>query len=258
MYGYSRQNYYKRKKVEVKIAKEQEVILRQVKHIRQRQPKVGGRKLQKMIEVLVGRDRLFNLLRENGLLVKRRKKYIHTTNSRHRFKKYKNLIKDKEPTGPEQQYVSDITYLDTREGYRYLSLITDRYSRKIVGHELSRSLSVEGSLKALRMAIKAVTKPEGLTHHSDRGLQYCCNAYVGLLKKNKIKISMTEENHVYENAMAERVNGILKNELMLGEKLPSHKIAKKMVQEAVKIYNEERLHMAIGYVTPEQKHLNFN
>jgi len=167
VYGYSRQNYYKRKKEEIKIRKEKEVILSQVKQIRHRQPKVGGRKLQKMIDVTVGRDSLFNLLRDNGLLVKRRKKYIYTTNSRHRFKKYKNLIKDKEPTGPEQQYVSDITYIDTREGYRYLSLITDRYSRKIVGHELSRSLSVEGSLKALQMAIKAVADPERLIHHSD-------------------------------------------------------------------------------------------
>lgn len=258
MYGYSRQNYYKRKKAEIKISKEQEEILGQVKHIRQRQPKVGGRKLHKMIDVTVGRDRLFNLLRENGLLVKRKRKYLYTTNSRHRFKKYKNLIKDKKPTGPEQQYVSDITYIDTREGYRYLSLITDRYSRKIVGHELSVSLSVEGSLKALQMAIKTVSDPERLIHHSDRGLQYCSNAYVGLLKKNKIKISMTEENHVYENAMAERVNGILKQEFLLGVKLPSHYMAKRMVKEAVQIYNEERLHMSIGYVTPAQKHLNFN
>lgn len=258
MYGYSRQNYYKRKRIEVKIQKEQEVILGQVKQIRQRQPKVGGRKLHKMIDVSIGRDRLFTLLRENGLLVKRKKKYIYTTNSRHRFKKYKNLIKDKEPTGPEQQYVSDITYIETREGYRYLSLITDRYSRKIVGHKLSRSLSVEGSIKALQMAIKTVSKPDGLIHHSDRGLQYCSNAYVELLKKHKIKISMTEENHVYENAMAERVNGILKQEFLLGVKLPSHYIAKKMIKEAVQIYNEERLHMSIGYVTPQQKHLNFN
>ncbi len=258
MYGYSRQNYYKRKKVEARQRKDHELVLRQVKQIRHRQPKVGGRKLQKMIDATVGRDSLFNLLRDNGLLVKRRKKYIYTTNSSHRFKKYKNLIKDKEPTGPEQQYVSDITYIDTREGYRYLSLITDRYSRKIVGHELSRSLSVEGSLKALQMAIKAVADPERLIHHSDRGLQYCSNAYVGLLKKNKIKISMTEENHVYENAMAERVNGILKQEFLLGVKLSSHYMAKRMVKEAVQIYNEERLHMSIGYVTPQQKHLNFN
>ena len=236
----------------------EDIILKEVKQIRKRQPKAGGRKLHKMIEVSVGRDKLFNLLRENRLLVKRKKKYIHTTNSRHRFKKYNNLIKDKEPTGPEQQYVSDITYLETMEGYRYLSLVTDRYSRKIMGYELSKSLSIEGSLKALRMAIRGVSKPEGLIHHSDRGLQYCSNAYVNLLKRNKIRISMTEDNHVYENALAERVNGILKEELMLGEKLPSYCMAKNMVKEAVKIYNEERLHMAIGYVTPQQKHLNLN
>ncbi len=206
----------------------------------------------------IGRDRLFDLLRENRLLIKKKKKYIVTTNSRHRFKKYSNLIKGKEATGPEQQYVSDITYIETIEGYRYLSLITDRYSRKIVGHELSKSLSVEGSLKALSIALKRVNNTKGLIHHSDRGLQYCSNAYVELLKKHGVKISMTEENHVYENALAERVNGILKEELMLGERLPTYQIAKKMVDQAVKIYNEERLHMSIGYVTPQQKHMNLN
>jgi putative transposase len=234
------------------------VIISEVREIRRKQTKVGTRKLQRMIKTKVSRDRLYGILRANGMLVKRKKRYQQTTNSRHRFKKYRNLIKEKLPNGPNEQYVSDITYIRTWEGYSYLSLITDRYSRKIVGYELSRSLSIEGSLAALGMAIKNVEHPERLIHHSDRGLQYCSNEYVSRLKDKNILISMTEDNHVYENALAERVNGILKNELLLGEILPSHEIAKRMVKEAVKIYNEERLHMSIGYVTPYQKHLNLN
>lgn len=211
-----------------------------------------------MIKTRIGRDRLFDKLRENGLLVKWKKKYIQTTNSRHRFKKYKNLIKEIEPTGCNQHYVSDITYIDTLEGYGYLSLITDRYSRKIVGYELSKSLSIEGSLKAAKMAIQGVSEPEKLIHHSDRGIQYCSKGYVELLQKRGIRISMTEEDHVYENAMAERVNGILKEELLLGGKFLSYNIAKQTVKEAVKIYNEERLHMSLGYITPQEKHLSLN
>lgn len=258
MYGYSRQNYYERTRVNEERRSEEITLLKKIKEIRQRQPRVGGRKLHKMVGEAIGRDRLFELLRDEGLLVRRKKRYKQTTNSRHRFKVYKNLIKDKEPAGPGEQYVSDITYITTWEGYCYLSLVTDRYSRKIVGHELSRSLCIEGSLRALDMAIKSVEHPERLIHHSDRGLQYCSNEYVKLLNSNKIQISMTEENHVYENALAERVNGILKEELLLGEILPSYEIARQMVNEAVKIYNEERLHISLGYVTPQQKHLNLN
>ena len=140
------------------------------------------------------------------------------------------------------------------EGYSYLSLITDQYSRKIVGYSLSKSLSVEGSLKALKNALKRVAEPSKLIHHSDRGIQYCSKAYTRLLKGKSAKISMTEEDHVYENALAERVNGILKDEFMLGEKLQSYKVAKRMVREAVNIYNNERLHLALNYMTPEQKY----
>ena len=258
MYGYSRQNYYERTRVEEIRCSEEKELLKKVQVIRRRQPRVGGVKLYKMLKQRIGRDRLFELLRENELLIRKKKSYKRTTNSRHRFKKYSNLIKDKEPQGPEEQFVSDITYLNTWEGYCYLSLITDRYSRKIVGHELSRSLCIEGSLRALAKAIGSVKRPERLIHHSDRGLQYCSNEYVRMLTAKEIQISMTEKDHVYENAMAERVNGILKEELMLGDMLPSYEIARQMVEEAVQIYNEERLHMSIGYVTPQQKHLNVN
>ena len=205
-------------------------------------------------EVGIGRDRLFRVLRRRGLLVRRKKKYVRTTQSAHRFRVYKNLILHEKAERAEGVYVADITYIDTMEGYCYLSLITDEYSRKIVGYALNKSLSIEGSVEALQMALRRTKNPKALIHHSDRGIQYCSKGYTDLLKKKGVRISMTEENHVYENALAERVNGILKEELQLGEKLLSYSVAKKLVDEAVKIYNEERLHMSLDYVTPAQKH----
>ena len=254
-YGKSRQGYYKRGRVEKKREEERREILRGVYVIRFKQPKVGVKKLHRMLKgkgIEVGRDRLYDVMREEGLLIKR-KRSKRTTNSNHRFKKYKNLIKEKEVKGAEEVFVSDITYILTRERYTYLSLITDIWSRKIVGYCLSRSLSVEGSIKALKMALRG--KKKGLIHHSDRGVQYCCNEYVDMLEKHGAKISMTEDNHVYENALAERVNGILKEEFMLGQELPSYEAAKKLVKEAIEIYNNERIHMSIEYKTPAQKHV---
>lgn len=223
---------------------------------------IGVRKLHKLIKpklqekvISFGRDRLFDLLRDNELLIYYKRKYVKTTNSYHRFKVYKNLIKDLRIIKINQVYVSDITYISTLEGFCYLALITDAYSRKIVGYNLSRSLGIEGCLKALRMALKRVKCPEKLIHHSDRGVQYCSHVYVDLLSSNNTKISMTEENHVYENALAERVNGILKNEFMLGENLVSFKIAKELVDEAIQIYNNERPHMSLNYKTPNEVHV---
>ena len=187
-------------------------------------------------------------------MVKKKRKYVRTTQSAHRFKVYRNLIWGEKVKGREGVYVAEITYLDTLEGYCYLSLITDQYSRKIVGYALSKSLSIEGSIEALQMALRRTKNPKELIHHSDRGIQYCSKGYTELLKKKGVQISMTEENHVYENALAERVNGILKDELQLGKKLLSYSMAKELVDEAVKIYNEERLHMSLGYITPAEKH----
>ncbi len=205
---------------------------------------------------IVGRDKLFDLLRERDLLIKREKRYVTTTQSYHRFKTYKNLIKDNPPQQSNNVLVSDITYIRTLNNFCYLSLITDLYSRKIVGYSLSKNLTVEGSLNALKMALKQVKDPSELIHHSDRGVQYCCKDYVDFLKSKSAKISMTEKDHVYENAHAERVNGILKDEFMLGETLVSYDIANKMVKESVDIYNNERLHMSIDYMTPTQKHMH--
>lgn len=256
-YGYSRQGYYKRIAVEGRRGAAEEGVVEEVQRIRKRQPRVGGRKLHKMLgagEYRIGRDRLLRILRERGLLVKRKRKYIRTTQSGHWMKVYKNLIKEEEAQRPEQAFVADITYLETMEGYCYLSLITDWYSRKIMGYAVSRSLSIEGSVRALKMALRGTKNPKRLIHHSDRGIQYCSKGYTDMLKAQGVRISMTEENHVYENALAERVNGILKDELQLGEKLVSFRVAERMVKEAVQIYNEERLHMSLDYMTPAQKH----
>ena len=234
----------------------------EVLKIRKRQPKIGVRKLHKLITPKlheqgssIGRDRLFDILRENKLLIYPSKKYVRTTNSYHRFRIYGNLIKDLEVTKINQVYVSDITYLTTLEGFCYLSLITDVFSRKIVGYSLSQSLGIEGCLNALNLALKAVKQPENLIHHSDRGIQYCSHAYVDLLTSNGVQISMTEQNHVYENALAERVNGILKTEFMLGETLVSFEVAKELVDEAVKIYNNERPHLSLNYRIPNEVYM---
>jgi len=205
----------------------------------------------------IGWDKFFEVLRKNSLLIKRRKR-VYTTQSGHRFKKYPNLIKSLSLHAPNRVYVSDVTYIRTLEGFCYLSLITDKYSRKIVGYALSMSLSIEGCLEALRMALKDLNKTEQLIHHSDRGIQYCSKDYVDLLSENNVRISMTEENHVYENSLAERVNGILKDEFMLGETLQSYSVAKRLVDDSIKIYNEERYHMALNLKTPHEVHFNLN
>ncbi len=253
VFGFTRQAYYKRQKVKIQQSFEEQIILKAVRIIRRSQPRVGGKKIYLMLPKLgiqVGRDKLFDILRENDKLIKPKKNYKKTTNSFHRFRKHPNLIKELEVTKPNQVFVADITYLDTLEGFCYLSLITDLYSRKIVGWNLSQSLAIEGCQQALRMALRGVKNPQGLIHHSDRGIQYCSHGYIKILKKHNIHISMTKENHVYENAIAERVNGILKLEFLLGEKLKSFKIAKELVKESIKTYNELRLHTSLNYDTP--------
>ena len=232
-------------------------ILQSVKQIRKSQPRVGARKLQHMLPehgITVGRDRLLNLLDRYGLLIGPAKNYRKTTNSYHHFHKYSNLIKELEIQGPNHVFVSDITYLDTHEGFCYLALVTDLYSRKIVGWDISKSLSIEGCQRALKQALRSVSKPEKLIHHSDRGIQYCSKGYVELLTNKNAQISMTEENHCYENAVAERVNGILKQEFMMATKHLSYQNAFKLTSQAIRIYNEERLHSSLNYQTPAQRY----
>jgi putative transposase len=224
-------------------------------------PRLGGKKLYHLLradlskmEAAPGRDKFFDILRSRGLLVTRKKKYVHTTASVHRFRVYTNALKATRLTAPHQAWVSDITYLRTRAGFVYLFLISDACSRKITGWSLSGSLSIEGALRALRMAVRQCPATQGVIHHSDRGIQYCSHEYVALLNKAKMVISMTEENHCYENSMAERVNGILKDEFLLDEEFKDYSAAQRAVRQAIETYNTRRPHWSLQLCTPQQVH----
>ena len=258
--GYARSSYYKQlKRVQVKRTRHTEV-LNQIYSIRKEMPKVGGRKLHYLLRQTLlksgntelGRDRLFDLLRENNLLIERKKKYAITTNSNHPFKVYKNLIMHEVVSHRDQIWVSDITYIRTKQGFSYLSLVTDLYSRKIVGYHASESLELVGCVKALEMAFK---KGKPKIHHSDRGSQYCSHKYTNMLKKNNVKISMTENGNCYENAVAERMNGILKQEFNLNATFVDLKQVRKAVQQAVKVYNSKRPNWSLNLKTPDQIYL---
>lgn len=260
-FDYVRSAYYKSFRAEAVGLLEEDIVCELVQDIRRYQPCIGGKKLYHLLRNdlakltgSVGRDKLFDILRSHGLLVKRKKKYAYTTDSFHRFRVYKNQVKGKVLTRAHQVCVSDITYLRTRSGFVYLFLITDAFSRKIIGWALSDSLSIESGLKALQMAIKQCPTSAGVIHHSDRGIQYCSHDYIALLKKNEMIISMTEENHCYENAVAERVNGILKQDFLLDETFDNITVANKAVKEAVEVYNHRRPHWSLNLCTPEQVH----
>ncbi len=223
-------------------------------------PRVGTRKLYHMLhqplkEKKVGRDKLFDILRANRLLIKPRRPYHLTTNSHHRFRKHKNLVEGMEVTRPEEIWVSDITYIGDSNRHLYLSLVTDAYSKKIMGYDLSDSLDTQGPLNALRMANRnRLYRDLSLIHHSDRGIQYCSDAYQKLLGQYNIIPSMTESYDPYANAVAERVNGILKQEFQLEElnlQLPD---MKQVIKDAVYKYNNIRPHYSCGYKTPEYMH----
>lgn len=237
------------------------LVLSFVHKIRSHHVRIGGKKLYAWIKsdvqeagIKMGRDKFFDLLTKHSLLVKRRRKYVSTTDSYHRFRVYKNLLKDKQLSKAHQGWVSDITYIRTGKDFVYLFLITDAFSRKIVGWNLSGSLKISGAISALKMALRQCPQTREVIHHSDRGIQYCSKDYVKLLKKAKMKISMTEENHCYENATAERLNGILKQEYGLEETFASENQALKAVKEAVWFYNMERPHWSLGLATPQQIH----
>ena len=233
-----------------------------VREKRRWMPRIGTKKLYKLLQAdlaklqgpSIGRDKLFDILRRHGLLVKRRRKYGRTTDSYHYFRKYKNKLKEVSLEKPNQVYVSDITYIRVGTKFMYLFLVTDAYSRVIVGWHLSASLGIEGAIAALKMALKGCPNPKGIIHHSDRGIQYCCKDYTALLVKNAMQISMTEENHCYENSLAERVNGILKDEFLLDDVFKNDRIAQKAVEEAIYIYNTMRPHWSLNLLTPLQMH----
>lgn len=253
-----RDAYYKYISRADKRLKTGQKIVEIVKQRRKSLPREGTRKLMKSLNadfkqanIKVGRDTLFNILRKHNMLIHRKKAHHKTTNSFHRFYKHKNIIKDMKITQPNQVWVSDITYIRTINGFCYLALITDVHSRKIVGYDLSDSLELAGCVRALQKALKQSGKRSPQVHHSDRGIQYCSNIYTNILIKNNIKISMTEDNHCYENALAERVNGILKDELYLDQTFDNLTYAKKVAKNAIYLYNNKRLHLSLNFKTPE-------
>lgn len=260
--GFTKQAYYKHRLQREKKCLEEEVLLREVLTIRQSLPVLGGRKLYELLNqrlpdsLLPGRDKFFDFLRSQGLLIRKHREYRPiTTVSWHHFHKYPNLCRGRIPDGPNQVWVSDITYIRIEAGtFLYLSLITDVYSHKIVGWFLSESLSMEGPLNALRMALEELPEGHQLIHHSDRGVQYCSNTYVELLQKNGIQVSMTENGDPRENAVAERVNGILKEEWFNREVICSLEKGRERTGEIIRIYNEMRPHMSNDYLTPQQAH----
>jgi transposase InsO family protein len=261
VFGKTRQAYYRYWYREEFYRKRDELIVREVKEFRREQPRSGGKKtlscLRRALEqknALIGRDRFFKVLRANHLLVKRRRKLPRTTYSRHSYAVQPNLLKKLALTGPEQAFVADITYLRLRSSFAYLFLITDAWSRKIVGYHVSTSLSHEGAKKALNMAQKNLGNLHGVIHHSDRGVQYCCHEFLDHLKKHGMRSSMTDENHCAQNALAERMNGILKDEYFLDlpfKVLPTIKVA---VNDSVRIYNTKRPHWSLQLRTPDEVH----
>ena len=261
LFGKTRHSYYDylwRKQDQ--LVKE-DVVLFYIHKIRKDLPKLGTRKLHHMLQPLlashdiqVGRDYLFNLLSDYKLLVRNRRRKVITTNSRHWMHKYNNLIKGINITRAEQVWVSDITYIRSINGWGYLSLITDAFSKKIMGFGFRRDLSALGCIAALEMALENRLYNESLIHHSDRGSQYCSKNYVDILLENKISISMTEERDPYENAIAERVNGIIKTEFNLHSCHENFENTYKRIAKSIMIYNTMRPHASCDYLTPEQAH----
>jgi transposase InsO family protein len=260
LFGIDRQVYYRSIKRRITKQDKAALVVKMVLETRTQMPRIGSKKLyyllnQDLKTLKIGRDKFIDILRANHLLIAPKRSYHITTNSHHRFRKYKNQLLDLQITRPEQVWVSDITYIGKREKPCYLSLITDAYSKKIVGYNVSDNLSTESSLAALKQAIKLrENKKTPLIHHSDRGLQYCANEYQKTLRKNEIQPSMTQNSDPYENAVAERVNGILKQEFNIDKYSKDLPVMKQIIKEAVAIYNEKRPHLSNHMLTPNQMH----
>lgn len=250
----SRQAYYKHlQRTELK-EEGQFRLLYQVREIRKTHPRIGARKLHELLvnhPDRIGRDRFMRLLREHGLLIRRKRNPVRTTNSNHYYKRYSNLVKGLYIDRPMQVWVSDITYVNLGGKHAYLSLITDAFSRKIVGAKLASTLASKHTLEVLRQAIANEGTPE--YHHSDRGIQYCCHDYVNELKSYNVKISMTQSGDPLDNAIAERVNGIIKNEYMYPY-LKRGTETNEVLTLALRAYNEQRPHMSCGMKTPKRAH----
>ena len=260
MVGINRQKYYRSKAKHRSNQGLAEKVVALVQEVRNKMPRLGGRKLYHLLQselkaLRVGRDKFFTILRANNLLVRPRKNYHTTTNSFHHYRKHKNKIADLKIYRPEQVWVSDITYIGTRENPMYLALVTDAYSKQIMGYDVSDSLSSIGSIRALKQAAKRRQYPnEELIHHSDRGIQYCSNDYQQLLKKLGISCSMTESYDPYANAVAERINGILKQEFIADFFHLGLDAMKKIVAQSIDIYNQARPHWSCQFMPPAEMH----
>lgn len=256
------QNYYARRRQRSRREVDVELMLELVRAERREQPRLGGRKLYHLIGpelkkagVKMGRDRVFEELKKAGLLVPRKpSEWPKTTQFNENLPVFKNLVKGRRVTKRNQVWVADITYIRTEEGFLYLALVTDRWSRKIVGFKLGKSLEVEVVLQALNLGLKSLKGAEKPIHHSDRGCQYASHAFVQRVKQAGLRMSMTEKDHSAENAMAERVNGILKQEYWLDANFPTYDMAQQACAQAIRLYNTRRPHSALAMKTPEQAH----
>jgi putative transposase len=264
-FGITRQSYYQNSWKAIDTSIEEELVIQQIRQIRKNHGRMGTRKLYEKLSsfmqdhgIKIGRDALFSLVSANHLQVRRRKRKIQTTQSFHWLRKYPNLIRDFTPSAPNQLWVSDITYWKISQNkHLYISLITDAFSHKIVGYHVAETLESIESIKALKMALSALEGAEShfpLTHHSDRGIQYCSKDYVKLLQDYQIQISMTENGDPLENAIAERINGIIKEEYLYDYQVDNIVEAQKLLNKAVELYNTDRPHMSIGNLTPNQVH----
>lgn len=260
LFGKSRQAWYEQK-AQPAMHMRDALVIKLVKEIREQLPFCGADKLYHMLKdsfaahgIKIGRDGLYRLMGDYGMLIRHRRRKPYCTISNHHYRKYPNLIREKVISGPGVLWVSDITYIRLSSGFSYLSIITDAYSRKIVGYKLHPSLHSEGAVDALLMAARDMKRTSGLIHHSDRGIQYCCNEYVQIIDHLNIQLSMTEKGDPYENAIAERINGILKHEHGLRETFNSYNQAKTAVDDAIDKYNNIRIHDSCGRLTPIVAH----
>jgi putative transposase len=259
--GITRQAYYQHFWHIEDVGTEQDILLDRVRQIRQEHPVIGGRKLYCMLQpfllehqIKIGRDALFDLLSAHKLLVRKKRRKIATTWSYHWLRKYPNLIKNWSPQMPDQLWVADITYVPSNKCFLYLSLITDAYSHKVVGYYIADNLQSVHTTKALVMALKSINETNKLIHHSDRGLQYCSSEYVELLKSKNIQISMTESGDPLENPIAERINGIIKNEYLKHHSIIYPATAMQILEQVIANYNKQRPHQSINMLTPEYVH----
>lgn len=259
-FGITRQAYHAARKREAETLLRQQQARAIVEQARgEISPRIGTRKLYREFyaafrRLKLGRDKLFELLRRCGLLVPRRRRLLSITHWMHKLRTFDNLISGLRPSASNEVWVADMTYVPTDEGFAYASIITDAYSRKILGYHLSATLEAAGPLAALKMAMRGAGDLRGLIHHSDRGVQYCCQDYVSMLERHGCRVSMTAGGNPCDNALAERVNGTLKNEYMLGYGFRTLEQARRALSQAVRLYNQIRPHLSLAYRKPSQVH----